>query len=243
MRKFILCVLSLAVALCAAVPAVADESPAANNETPDTPIRDDVLYGDLDDDNSITSADSLMVLRGSVRLENFDELHSKLADVNLDGTIDSYDALEVLRHSVKLSSNRFIGKSVNDSSVVNAEKMLSLLNEERMRNGVDAVEIDFNLMNLADIRAEETSSMENLGSNRPDGSGGLTILSEHNVRYENSGELVGAAENPEKMFQLWSSSEAHHRVINNDEFKKVGIGYCYNEDSKYGSYWVLIFTD
>ena len=71
---------------------------------------DSYMYGDLDDDGKITSADSLLVLRQSVSLEYFDDVHKALADVDGDGNITSADALEVLRYSVGLSTEGKIGE-------------------------------------------------------------------------------------------------------------------------------------
>lgn len=70
---------------------------------------DSCIYGDIDGDGRITSADSLLILRQSVSLENFDDVHKELADVDRDGVITSADALEVLRYSVGLPSGGNIG--------------------------------------------------------------------------------------------------------------------------------------
>ena len=78
-------------------------------QTPDKPKK---LMGDVDGDNDITSADSLLILRQSVGLEKFDEETLKLCDVDQDGDITSADALEVLRVSVGLSTTSLAGKTV-----------------------------------------------------------------------------------------------------------------------------------
>ncbi len=68
------------------------------------------MFGDIDGDNNITSADSLSVLRFSVGLDELDPISRKLADVNGDGNVDSSDALDILRFSVGLPSTAdFIG--------------------------------------------------------------------------------------------------------------------------------------
>lgn len=69
------------------------------------------LYGDVDLDGSITSSDSLKILRKSVRLEEFTEVQEQLADVDGSG-ISSSDALEVLRYSVRLPVNGNVGEEV-----------------------------------------------------------------------------------------------------------------------------------
>ena len=66
--------------------------------------------GDVDGDGYITSADSLSVLRISVKLEK--AANTKLADVDGSGAVDSSDALEILRYSVGLPVNANIGKKI-----------------------------------------------------------------------------------------------------------------------------------
>ncbi len=79
---------------------------------PDPKPQPDRIYGDLDNDNEITSADSLLILRQSVGLENFDDVEQKLADVDGDESITSADALEVLRYSVGLPATSNIGEKL-----------------------------------------------------------------------------------------------------------------------------------
>ena len=73
--------------------------------------KNNSIYGDLDNDGSITSADSLMILRQSVGLEKFNDTQVKQADVDQDNEITSADALEVLRASVGLSTTGNVGNS------------------------------------------------------------------------------------------------------------------------------------
>lgn len=58
------------------------------------------IMGDVDGDGSITTVDSLLVLRKSVGLENFDDNQLKAADVDGDGLITSSDSLFILRYCV-----------------------------------------------------------------------------------------------------------------------------------------------
>ena len=78
--------------------------------TPVTPISTKNIYGDLDRDGTVKSSDSLLVLRNSVGLEQFDDIQKILANVDGDNSITSADALEILRYSVKLPSSNLIGK-------------------------------------------------------------------------------------------------------------------------------------
>ena len=83
-------------------------------EKPDTkdPVEKTVIFGDIDGDGKITSADSLFILRCSVNLENFTDEQEMLADVDGDGKITSADALFVLRCSVGLKDNTKAGETI-----------------------------------------------------------------------------------------------------------------------------------
>ena len=76
---------------------------------------EDRLFGDIDYDEKITSADALLVLRASVGLENFDKTEKKLADVNIDNSVDSYDALNILRKSVGFDDSNYAGKPLGEA--------------------------------------------------------------------------------------------------------------------------------
>lgn len=64
----------------------------------------------MDDDEIITSVDSLLILRRILSLEQFTDSQKIYADVNGDGIITSADALEVLRASVELPTKGNIGE-------------------------------------------------------------------------------------------------------------------------------------
>ena len=80
-----------------------------NGDTDGKPYQ----YGDVDLDGTINSADSLKILRRSVKLEDFTDVQDELADVDDDGSISSSDALDVLRYSVHLKVNSHVGEELN----------------------------------------------------------------------------------------------------------------------------------
>lgn len=70
------------------------------------------IFGDVDGDERITSADSLFVLRMSVGLEAYTDETIVMVDTDDDNRITSADALELLRYRVGLSANERIGKPI-----------------------------------------------------------------------------------------------------------------------------------
>ena len=75
-------------------------------EIPFHPLADSefplMMYGDVDMDGKVTSADALMILRNSVDVESFSNRQKLVANVDNDDKITSADSLAVLRKSVGL---------------------------------------------------------------------------------------------------------------------------------------------
>ncbi len=81
--------------------------------------------GDVDLDSKVTSADSRLILRHSIGLEEFNSFQLRLADLNRDGQITAEDARLALRTSVGteplilLSSNQGAYKIIIPSALTN----------------------------------------------------------------------------------------------------------------------------
>ena len=79
------------------------------------------IYGDLDTDGSVTSADALQVLRFGVSMDTCDEEEKLLSDVDGDGVITAADALDILRYSIGFDTGSLTGKPT-DTSAENASE-------------------------------------------------------------------------------------------------------------------------
>ena len=89
---------------------------AAGTESEKTPEdkteKTTILYGDVNSDEKIDSMDSLLILRESVGLENFNDVQKIAANVDGDDSITSGDALIVLRYYVGLTDkNVLVGQT------------------------------------------------------------------------------------------------------------------------------------
>ena len=82
------------------------------NITPE-PEPEKSLLGDVNDDNNVTTADALVVLRYSVGFDDFDEDQLKIADVNNNGRVNTADALLIQRYSIGIDTGYDIGKPVS----------------------------------------------------------------------------------------------------------------------------------
>ena len=111
-----------------------------------------------------------------------------------------------------------------------ALKVIELTNAEREKNGLQPLEIDDDLMELAQTRAEEVSVK--YSHERPDGT---SVVKEYGY-----GENVGAKASPQKQVSSWMSSEGHRTNILIDWYNSIGVGCYHDDDGK--TYWVQIFS-
>ncbi len=119
------------------------------------------------------------------------------------------------------------GETLEDEAL----EVIRLTNIERENRGLEPLEVDGDLMALAQIRAEEVSVK--YSHERPDGT---RVVKEH----PGYGENVGAKASAEKQVTSWMSSEGHCANILRERFHRVGVG-CYQTTG--GShYWVQVFA-
>ncbi len=119
-----------------------------------------------------------------------------------------------------------------------AEEVLRLCNIERANYGIAPLELDENLIECADIRAEEI--VEEFSHTRPDGTSCFSVLK--GISYYTCGENIAAGHStPEETVDQWMNSAGHRANILNGEFTKLGVGYCYDENGMYKNYWVQLF--
>ena len=111
-----------------------------------------------------------------------------------------------------------------------ALEVIRLTNEERVNQGLEPLEMDSDLMVLAQIRAEEVSTK--YSHERPDGT---RVVKE----YPGTGENVGAKASAEKQVASWMSSEGHRANILKEKYHSIGVGCYQTAGGKH--YWVQIF--
>lgn len=82
-------------------------SPTKTPETvePEPPIYAFLDLGDVNDDDSVTARDALMVLKYAAKLEKLGDIALLNADVNVDYSIDAGDALNILKYAADLLSS------------------------------------------------------------------------------------------------------------------------------------------
>lgn len=122
-----------------------------------------------------------------------------------------------------------------------AYQVLAIMNQIRAENGLSALTPTQELMNTAQMRAEELTVHYN--HNRPDGSSCFTAFAQNGVSYRAAAENIAAGQNnPQYVMDCWMNSAGHRTNILNPAYNHVGIGCCYSNDY-YGIYWSQNFTN
>lgn len=123
-----------------------------------------------------------------------------------------------------------------------AKDVLSLVNQERVANGLSPLELDNTLTKAANARAKELS--DKFSHTRPNGSSWSTILKEYNISYRYTGENIAVGQSSAKaVMNSWMNSSGHRANILNTNYQKIGIGYYQLPGSNYTYHWVQIFTN
>lgn len=118
-----------------------------------------------------------------------------------------------------------------DISYSMAYQVLDLVNQERSKRGLNALQMDSGLLDAAMARAFETSI--GFSHTRPTGESCLSASSKM------VGENIASGQwSPEDAMDSWMNSSGHRANILDSDYRSVGIG-CVNVSGTY--YWVQCF--
>lgn len=124
-------------------------------------------------------------------------------------------------------------------------EVLSLVNQERVRNGLDKLTWGDSCAEAADIRARELVQL--YAHTRPDGSSWDTACEapDKNAKYVKGENLVvgSSAVSPETTVAAWMNSEAHRANILNPDFTKLSVGFYFDPDTQYKTHWSQYFAN
>ena len=147
-------------------------------------------------------------------------------------------------------------KGVRDNDYLNSNvsneawKVLELTNAERENRNLAALTASDGLTRAALLRAVEITKQGNLGvledHTRPNGSPYYTVFSNVGKYYSTYGEnLDGGAATPQEVVYDWMNSTSHRENILNANFKKLGVGYNYDDPDPLNHrwYWTQLFAD
>lgn len=119
---------------------------------------------------------------------------------------------------------------------------IRLINEERVKAGLNELEIDDTMMEMAAVRAQET--VIKYDHIRPNGSSFGTIFDEFGYNFCSAVEnIYGVPDSASKAVSGWMKSPGHKANILDTSITHIGVGYCFDENSSGKHYWVMLGAD
>jgi len=121
-------------------------------------------------------------------------------------------------------------------------EVLTLVNKIRIKNNLETLSWGDTCADAADIRAEETKTL--YSHTRPSGANWSTVCPVPNSGGTSGENLAigNAAVSPATTVALWMGSDAHRANILNPEYTKLAVGFKFDIDSNYKTYWSQFFS-
>lgn len=140
------------------------------------------------------------------------------------------------------SSKPSTGGTSSDSNTTSqtafAAEVVRLVNAERAKNGLSALQTDSRVTAAAQTRAGELKS--SFSHSRPDGRSCFTALTEAGASYRGAGENIAYGQTtPQAVMNSWMNSSGHRANILSNKYTTIGVGYTVVNGT---AYWTQLFT-
>lgn len=121
-------------------------------------------------------------------------------------------------------------------------EVLTLVNKIRTKNNLGRLAWGDTCDDAADIRATEAMTL--YAHTRPDGSNWSTVCPAKGAGGISGENLAigNAAVSPATVVALWMGSESHRANILNPDYTKLAVGFVFDLDSTYKTYWSQFFS-
>lgn len=119
-----------------------------------------------------------------------------------------------------------------------ANQLLSLVNNERAKNGLSKLSLNSSLNNVAQIKAEDMKNNNYFSHTSPTYGSPFDMMKQFGIQFRAAGENIAKGQkSPQQVFEAWMNSEGHRKNILNQAFTQMGIGYT----GPNSNYWVQMF--
>lgn len=129
---------------------------------------------------------------------------------------------------------------LNDVTLSNEEKeILDLVNEERIKNNLDELQIDSNLQKIAKAKAEDIINNKYFSHTSPTYGTPFDMIKKEGIVYSCAGENLAINETSKKAVNAWMNSQTHRNNILDLDYEYTGI--CVIDSNTYGTVYVQLF--
>ena len=121
-----------------------------------------------------------------------------------------------------------------------AEAVLSLVNKERSKQGLQPLKLSEKLTSIANTKAADMADKNYFNHNSPTYGSPFAMLHTFGVSYSYAGENIAAGQKTaEQVMNDWMNSSGHRENILNKNYTELGVGFV--KGGSYGTEWVQLF--
>ena len=120
------------------------------------------------------------------------------------------------------------------------KEVFDLINQQRANNGLKALKMDSEILNVARIKAKDMVDNNYFAHESPTYGSPFTMLNSFKVSYKTAGENIAGNSSNSGAVTAWMNSSGHKANILNANYNYTGIGVV--KSAKYGKIYVQIFV-
>lgn len=132
-------------------------------------------------------------------------------------------------------------KPGNTNSSVSAieKEVVRLVNVERNKAGLPALQIDESISKVARLKSEDMATKNYFDHTSPTYGSPFDMLKRFNITYKTAGENIAKGQKTaEAVVNAWMNSEGHKRNILSSSYTHIGVGYAKRGNTPY---WTQTF--
>lgn len=131
-------------------------------------------------------------------------------------------------------------KPNNNSSMLSIEtEVVRLVNVERSKAGLPALQIDQEVSKVARLKSEDMATKNYFNHTSPTYGSPFEMLKKFNITYKTAGENIAKGQKTaESVVNAWMNSEGHRKNILSSSFTHIGVGYATKGSTPY---WTQMF--
>ena len=131
--------------------------------------------------------------------------------------------------------------ATNTTTAMNSDEkeVFDLINKQRTNNGLTALKMDSEVLNVARIKAKDMVDNNYFSHNSPTYGSPFDMLKSFKISYKTAGENIAGNSSNSAAVTAWMNSSGHKANILNSAFNYTGIGVV--KSNKYGKVYVQIF--
>ena len=160
-------------------------------------------------------------------------------DKDIVGAVSKKYVKPIKSNSGNTSQNNSTGTDTINLLTVDEKEVFYLINEQRIKEGLVALQIDSELQNVARIKAQDMVDNNYFSHTSPIYGSPFDMIKSFKISYKTAGENIAGNSKNSGAVNAWMNSEGHKANILNSSYNYTGIGVV--NSPKYGKIYVQMF--